>query len=79
MSNGLGKSIRCDGCDKSLSDYHGRQHPGEVMCGSLVYGASEEIVLCKRCSQREDMEVEKHGTNDLPHLLKLYQSPQYNK
>ena len=73
MSRGLGKSIRCDGCDKCLSDYHGDQLPGEVQCSSIVFGA-HDVVLCKACSQLEFEEEEKAGSNDLPQLLKRYRA-----
>jgi hypothetical protein len=71
LMKGIGKAVRCDGCDTTLLDYRGVPTPGAVLCDSLVAGATD-VVLCKTCSNVEFEEEEKAGTNNLPHLLAKY-------
>lgn len=71
MSKGLGKAIHCDRCNWTLLDYKGHATHGSVLCESIICGAGH-VVLCKSCSLLEFEEEEKAGTNNIPHLLKLY-------
>jgi len=65
----MGKSMQCAGCDASLTDYRGRGI--QVICYSGIFGAAN-IPLCKKCSDHEEEEIDKMGTNDIPNLLKRY-------
>lgn len=55
----------CAGCGYSIED--------EVQFDSCVYGSRH--LLCAICSAKEDCEMDKHGTNDLPMLLASYGPP----
>ncbi len=43
-----------------------------VQCHSSLFGAADNILLCEKCSDHEEAEIDKHGTNDLPVLLGTY-------
>lgn len=71
----LAKAVHCDGCYRVLRDYQGRQIPGQLEYTSSITGSN--ATLCKHCSNCEDEEIYKIGTNNIPHLLKLYKSHKY--
>ena len=70
MSKNIGKVVHCDNCDRPLQDYHGRGIPGEVTCLSSIF--MSKAVLCKQCSDQEELAIEEAGTNDLPKLREFY-------
>jgi hypothetical protein len=44
----------------------------QTECESQLYSPHHAYTLCEFCSRKEDSEVEKAGTNNLPELLATY-------
>ncbi len=46
--------------------------PGEVETHSMLFGASDNNLLCVACACTEEVIIEEKGTNDVPNLLSYY-------
>ena len=55
---------RCMNCDCAIQQ-------NELHCRSSLYGAPDGY-LCKSCSDHEEDEIEKAGTNAIPKLVGWY-------
>jgi hypothetical protein len=47
---------------------------GNVEWESSVYSPNRRFLLCEYCGQNEEAMIDQKGCNDLPELIKLYES-----
>lgn len=65
----------CDGCGRFIDAISDRFHNGtEAVHSSMIYGVSHDVELCKRCSDFEQDEIDRVGTNDIPELRDRYKN-----